>query len=401
MSFDFETFVDRRGKDARAFDELDSLLGENTPHVRPGFSEIPMWIADMNFATCPSIVRSIEDRLSHQLFGYFTPRQEYFDAIADWQEQSFGIAGLSAENVGSEVNVLGGITSALHATAPVGSKILLHAPTYIGFTKTLLNNGYRPVLSLLVKDEEGVWRMNYEEMEKLLSENAIHTAIFCSPHNPSGRVWEIHELERMMEIFRKYDVTVLSDEIWSDITFTGAKHIPLHSISEDARNRTCCFYSLSKTFNCAGLSSAYHVIHNECLRDRVRQDASLSHYNALNICSMYATIGAYTDEGKAWVNELNSVLESNALCAVDFVNNKLDGAKCTSIDGTYMLFVDATEWCEKNNANVIDLLSKCYEVGVFCQNGEPFHGKNCVRFNLALPHEIMKEAFSRLEQHVF
>lgn len=399
--FDFETFVDRSGKDARAFDELETLLGKDTPKTLSGFSQIPMWIADMNFATCPSIVEAIERRLDHALFGYFTPRPEYFEAISNWQKDSFGISDLTPDKIAPEVNVLGGITSALRVTAPVGSKILLHAPTYIGFTKTLFNNGYRPVLSYLKKDDEGVWRMDFEDMEQRIVQNNIHTCIFCSPHNPSGRVWEMSELERAMHIFKKHDVVVLSDEIWSDLVFYEAKHIPLHAINEDAKNRVCSFYSLSKTFNCAGLSSAYSVIYNKSLRDRVNQQASLSHYNALNICSMYATIGAYCDAGKSWLNELISVLEQNAKYAVDFVNAHFDGAKCSKIDGTYMLFVDCSKWCEKNNLDVTDLLKKCYEVGVFCQNGEPFHGKHCIRFNLALPTKIMMEAFSRLEKYVF
>lgn len=399
--FDFETFVDRKGKDARAFDELETLLGKDTPKTLPGFSQIPMWIADMNFATCPSIVEAIEGRLDHPLFGYFTPRPEYYEAISNWQKNSFGISDLAQDKIEPEVNVLGGITSALRVTSPVGSKILLHALTYIGFTKTLFNNGYRPVLSYLKKDDDGVWRMDFDDMEQLIVQNNIHTCIFCSPHNPSGRVWESSELERAMHIFKKHDVVVLSDEIWSDLVLSEAKHIPLYTINEDAKNRVCSFYSLSKTFNCAGLSSAYSVIYNKSLRDRVNQQASLSHYNALNICSMYATIGAYCDMGKTWLSELISVLEQNAKYAVDFVNSHLDGAKCSKIDGTYMLFVECCEWCEKNNMCVTDLLKRCYEVGVFCQNGEPFHGKHCIRFNLALPFSVMKEAFSRLEKYVF
>lgn len=399
--FDFETFVDRTNKDARAFDELRFLLGDKTPTVRDGFSKIPMWIADMNFATCPSIVESIENRFEHALFGYFNPRPEYYNAIIDWQHNSFAVSNLTQDKIAPEINVLGGITSALHATAPVGSKILIHAPTYIGFTKTLLNNGYIPVLSYLKKDDDNIWRMDYEDMEKLIIENNIHTCIFCSPHNPSGRVWESTELEQAIHIFKKHDVVVLCDEIWSDLVFSDHKHIPLHTINSDAEKRVCSFYSLSKTFNCAGLSSAYSIIYDKSLRDRVNQQASLSHYNSLSICSMYALIGAYTDTGRNWVNDLCAVLENNVQYAVDFVNTHFDGAMCSNVDGSYMLFVDCSDWCKNNNACVTDLLRKCYEVGVFCQNGEPFHGKNCVRFNLALPTLVLKEAFERLEKYVF
>ena len=139
-------------------------------------------------------------------------------------------------------------------------QVLVHAPTYIGFTGTLNNNGYHIIHSPLKKDEEGIWRMDFEDMEEKIVKNKIHAAIFCSPHNPTGRVWERWEIEKAMEIYKKYDVTVISDEIWSDIILYGNEHIPTQSVSEDARNRTIALYAPSKTFNLAGLIGSYHII---------------------------------------------------------------------------------------------------------------------------------------------
>ena len=140
-------------------------------------------------------------------------------------------------------------------------------------------------------DKEGIWRMDFEDMEEKIKANKIHAAIFCSPHNPTGRVWERWEIEKAMEIYKKYDVTVISDEIWSDIILFGNHHIPTQSVSEDAKNRTIALYAPSKTFNLAGLIGSYHIIYNKRLKERVVKESSLGHYNSMNVLSMHALMG--------------------------------------------------------------------------------------------------------------
>ena len=204
--------------------------------------------------------------------------------------------------------VLGGVASALHVLCSQGDHVLVHAPTYIGFTGTLTNNGYHIIHSNLKKDDNDIWRMDFEDMEEKIVKNKIHAAIFCSPHNPTGRVWERWEIEKAMELYAKYDVTVISDEIWSDIILDGHQHIPTQSVSEDAKNRTVALYAPSKTFNLAGLIGSYHIIYNRTLRERIIKESSLCHYNSMNVLSMYALIGAYKSEGCEWVDELRQVI---------------------------------------------------------------------------------------------
>ena len=136
-----------------------------------------------------------------------------------------------------------------------------------------------------MQDENGIWRMDYADMEKHLAEEHIHAAILCSPHNPCGRVWERWELEKAMELYKKYNVYVVSDEIWSDIILSGHRHIPTQSISEDARMRTAALYAPSKTFNLAGLIGSYHIVYNPWWRDRIKKESSLCHYNSMNVLS--------------------------------------------------------------------------------------------------------------------
>lgn len=402
MKYDFTSIIDRHGMDAMAVD-LPAFFSPFNKGVqlKEGFDTIPMWVADMNFATVPTIQRAIAERVKHPTFGYFEPRKEYYDKIIAWQKKRNGVEGLLPEHIGYENGVLGGVASAIRVFCSPGDKVLLHSPTYVGFTGTLTNGGYHIVHSPLKRDEQGIWRMDFEDMEKKIEKEKIHAAIFCSPHNPCGRVWERWEIEQAMEIYRRHDVMVISDEIWSDLIMEGHRHIPTQSVSEDAKNRTVALYAPSKTFNLAGLVGSYDIIYNKYLRERVRKEASMCHYNSMNVLSMHALMGAYTPEGEEWLEELCGVLKENAEYACDFMEKHWEGVTAARPQGTYMLFADCSGWCRKHGKTLKEVMDAGYEVGVMWQNGEAFFGPYCIRMNLALPLSRVKEAFERLDRYVF
>jgi len=399
MKYDFTSIMDRRGKDALALDALGNGSAPGAP--KEGFDAIPMWVADMNFPTVPSVCESVRERLEHPAFGYFEPRAEYFDAIIAWQRDRNGVEGLKVEHIGYQNGVLGGLLSAIGTFCSRGDSVLLHSPTYMGFTGSLQNQGYRLVHSPLVPDADGVWRMDFEDMERKIVENHIHAAVFCSPHNPTGRVWERWEIERAMEIYRKHDVYVVSDEIWSDIILNGNKHIPTQSVSEDARERTVALYAPSKTFNLAGLIGAYHIIYNPRLRDRVNKESSLSHYNSMNVLSMYALIGAYKQEGREWVDELRAVLSENINYAYDYICTHFEGVSVAKPQGTYMMFLDCKGYMDKHGKTLEEILKAGWDVGVAWQDGRNHGGTTHIRVNLALPHARVREAMERMKQYIF
>lgn len=400
MRYDFTTILDRRGMDALAVDAPGKLdWGPEAP--KEGFDIIPMWIADMNFPTVPTVQEAMIRRAQHPAFGYFAPRQEYYDLTIRWQATRNGVEGLKPEHILYSNGVLGGVVSAVNALASRGDKILVHSPTYIGFTHSLEDNGYHIVHSPLKIDAKGIWRMDFEDMEKRLREEKIHTAVFCSPHNPCGRVWEAWELERAMELFKKYDVYVISDEIWSDLTLTGYKHIPTQGISEDAKLRTVALYAPSKTFSLAGLVGSYAIAYSPWLRDRMEKEAKNTHFNGMNVMSMYAQIGAYQPEGYEWLEELREVLTKNVNYACEYIWEHFEGVKVQKPQGTYMIFVDCTDWCAAHNKTLDDIERACWDVGVALQDGRHFHGPCHLRINLALPLERVKEAFARLDKYVF
>jgi cystathionine beta-lyase len=396
--YDFETRPERLGKDALAVDAIGMGWAPGAP--KEGFSVLPMWVADMNFVSFPGIQTSVFKRLSEPHFGYFLTRDEYYDGIINWQSRRNGVTDLKKENIGYENGVLGGVISALNTVCSRGDNVLLHSPTYIGFTGALSNNGYNMVLSKLKQDDDGILRMDFDDMERKIKENSIHAMIFCSPHNPCGRVWTQDELRQLSDLCEKYDVTVISDEIWSDIIMPGNKHIPTQSATEYLHQNTVALYAPSKTFNLAGMIGSYHIIYNKRLHDRISKESSLCHYNSINVLSMYALMGAYTEEGMSWTDQMCRVIDRNMDVAVNALQT-IDGVKVRKAQGTYMLFPDFTEWCEKHNKTMDELEKACWDVGVALQDGREFHGDHNLRINLAIPTRFVEEAMDRLKRYVF
>ena len=401
MKYDFTTLLDRRGMDALAVDGLGQMPGFAPDAPKEGFDPIPMWVADMNFKTFPRIPEAIAARAAHPAFGYFPAAEGYYESILSWQRKRHGAEDLKEEYIGYHNGVLGGVVSALRVLCTQGDTVLVNSPTYVGFRKTLRDNGYQAAVSPLRKDDRGIWRMDLGDMEEKIRKYHIHTAILCSPHNPCGRVWERGELEELMELYRKYDVYVISDEIWSDLILPGYRHIPTRSVSEDARMRTVSLYAVTKTFNLAGLDASYDIICNPRIRDLVRREANRTRYNAMNVLSMHAVMAAYGPEGDVWVDELCSTLADNVDYALQALRESAPEIRAARPEGTYMLFLECGEYLEKRHRTIGELLKAGWDVGVAWQDGTMFDWPDAIRMNLALPLSRVKEAFARLDRYVF
>ena len=369
MKYDFTSIIDRRGKDALAVESIGHKVWGNEPDApKEGFDPIPMWVADM---------------------------------IIGWQTERNGFRDLKREYIGYENGVHGCVTSAVQTLTAPGDKVLLHSPTYVGFAADVEYLGRTSVYSPLKKDENGIWRMDYEDMDAKLKANNIHLAIFCSPHNPAGRVWERWELEKAMEVFEANQCFVISDEIWADITYTGHQHTPTLMVNDWAREHTVAVYAPSKTFNLAGLIGSYHIIYNKYLRDRVAAYGDNTHYNEMNVLSMHALMGAYSQEGREWADELRQVLEGNCKYACEHIWKHYDGVDVSMPQGTYMIFLDLTNYCQRTGKTLDQVIKAGWDVGVAWQDGRAFHGPCHIRMNLASPLSRIQEAFHRLDKYVF
>ena len=397
MDYDFTTVLDRAGRDCIAAD----IIPFKDFAVDEGFSVIPMWIADMSFPVAPPVLEAMRRRLDFPFLGYFPLSDEYYDSIISWQRRRNGVNSLKKEHIGYENGVLGGVSSAVQAFTNPGDKILIHSPTYTGFTHTMADLGRNIIHSELKRDERGVWRMDYQDMDAKIKEHGIHFAVFCSPHNPCGRVWERWEIEKAMEVYAANDCLVVSDEIWSDIIMPGHKHIPTQSVSEDARRRTIALYAPSKTFSLAGLIGSYHIVYDPYLRDRLERRGDMSHYNSSNVLSMHALIGAYSPEGEEWAGQMLAAVDKNFDYACGFIGENFPGVRVMRPEGTYMLFLDVSRWLREHGLSLQELLRRGVRCGVIWQDGEAFMYPDSIRMNLALPLSQLQEAMERLKKYAF
>ena len=395
--YDFESVVDRRGLDAVKWDVIP-IPGAT---VKEGFSHIPMWVADMDFPTAPSVLAAIQARLmASQSFGYYNLEGTgYHDAVMKWQKERNNVDIGNKDYISYENSVLGGVANIINSYTEVGDPILLHSPTYIGFTNTVNSAKRKIILSEMKKDAEGTYRIDYEDCEKKIVENNIKVAVFCSPHNPTGRVWDKEEIAEFVDVCVKHNVKIASDEIWSDFIMGDKKHIATQSVSEAARQNVAAFYAPSKTFNLAGLVGAYSIIYNDEMREQCRTRAGMTHYNLPNILSAYALVGGYTG-GTEYVEELIKVIKKNQEHAYEVIQTWGGLVETQKPQGTYVMFLDFTKYCEARGKTLDQVLERCVSVGVICQDGRPFHGPCHSRFNFACPNASVVEAFARLDKYL-
>lgn len=390
--YDFDKVFDRWGTNAIKWDKTKD---PTTPFYTECQEEeiVPMWIADMDFATAPSVVAAMEERIAHPIFGYGQLPDRYINAIADWQEKRFGTKGVKREHILYQNSVLGGVASVVEGYTQPGDYILTTQSTYTGFQATVKNLGRYFCYSELKKDEKGIFRMDFVDMEQQIIENKVSMMIFCSPHNPTGRVWEKSEIEAVVRLCEKHEVLLLSDEIWADFVMEpGKKHTPTQAISEGAKKITFAIYAPSKTFNLAGLIGAYSLCYNPKINDKVNKVAVATHYNNPNILSVAACYGAY-EGGAQWVDELVEYIRKNQEYMHKFFVENCKGVKTDLPEGTYLLWVDI----EETGMSVDEALTKLKSVGVVVNDGRTFRGASHLRFNLACPHSLVVKACEKMK----
>ncbi len=398
--YDFETIVDRS-----KFNSIGKHYEKFTGGVKikEGFSPVNVWIGgDLWFPTAPSLTKAVVERARHPFYNMIqTPCDEYYESIINWHETRYGVRDIKKEYISPHNNLPGVVIAALKALCMPGDGVLLTLPVFNAYFNDLEFAGCKPVLSGLKKDVDEVWRIDLTDMEDKIIKNHVHVAIFSSPHNPTGRVWERWELEAMMELFEKHHVIAIMDETWCDFTLNGHIHTPVQSVSEYARQHTIVNYGLSKPFGSNGLNAAYTIIYNPYLRERVNAATVRTQLDFPSPFAEAAVIGALNPEGAEWLDDARELINKNMNYAYEYVTNRLDGVTTSLPDGTYLLVIDCEEWCKKNDVPMEELVHKGYQYGVIWAAGARNYGEYGIRMCLAHPFSQIEEVFERLEKYVF
>lgn len=385
--YNFDQMIDRAG--------LSKKWDNRLYPVDEGKPPSPMWIADMDFAVPDCVLDAIRGRLEHPTLGYCDLDPRFAQSAADWARERWDASDIRPEYIGYQNSAMGGVVAALKTLTEPGGPVLVHLPNYTGFTYAIAHTGCRMVGSPLVRDEDGIFRMDWEDMERKITEEHIKCIIFCSPHNPTGRVWTQEELERMGALCQRYGVSVISDEVWADFVFRPAHCLPTASVSNYLRRNSITVCGASKTFNLSGLHVAYSVVYDNDLRRRYQKKASESHYNSPNTLSAAALIGAYTG-GRRYVDELTAYIRENMETAHRYISQKIPAVKSYLPEGTYNMWLDFTGTGYSQEENI----RRLGQQGLTISPGSDFNAPGWFRVNLAVPRVQLEQGLQALRSAV-
>lgn len=381
---DFDKVIDRSNTRATKL-ELRKMLFK-TEDI------IPLWVADMDFDVADEIQQALKKRLEHPIFGYTYQDSEFYEAIINWQKRRHNWE-VSARSISVVPGVIPALGLSIKAISNEGDKIMIQPPIYPPFYD-LIEKSNRELVTNPLIEKNGIYSIDFIDMEKSFSEG-VKIIILNNPHNPIGKVWTRDELEKLVELCLKYDVTILSDEIHSDLITGNKPHITVASISKEASEITITCMAPTKTFNIAGLAIAYTVITNNKLRKAYRKELNSLHLFIGNTIGTEALIAAYNDS-ESWLDSMLEYIKGNIEFVSEYLENNIPQVSISNNEGTYLLWVDF----RKLNLSNLDLktfliskaklgLNQGYEFGE--------EGSGFARLNIATSRVTLERAMQQLK----
>ena len=382
--FDFDNPPSRTGTHAEKYTARKRLFGRE--------DIMPFWVADMEFSVAPAISKALEARVQHPIYGYTSVSDTLLEAITNWNYKRYGLT-CSSEDVSLIPGVMSGVSAALNALSDPGDAIIVQPPLYPPLMKTVQKNGRQLVENpLIIRD--GCYYMNFDELEHLCTVHQPVMLLLCSPHNPVGRAWTRFELVRLVELAQRHNLYIVSDEIHADIIFAPHKHISALDIDAQFNARIIVLNSASKSFNIAGLNTAYAIIPDKKLRTAFRQQLRRMNLHGANLFGMTALEAAY-GSGEQWLDELLDYLGENRTYIQKILQEKLSGVEHFVPQGTYLY------WLDFNALGLAPEMIKktlIHGAGVGLNDGITFARGNegFWRFNFAVPRSMLEQGMQQI-----
>jgi cysteine-S-conjugate beta-lyase len=379
MVYNFDEIIDRKKSDSIKWNYFEDDV-------------LPMWVADMDFISPEPVVRALEERIRHGVFGYSGESSSLTEAIAGWLELRFQWK-VQPKDILSLPGVVVGFNLVSQALAGEGSAVAMQTPAYYPFLTVSKYMQGTHQETQLIQEAKGRFKLDYDAFENTMDEKT-KMFLLCSPHNPSGRVWERGELERMAEICLRRGISICSDEIHADLVYQPSSHIPIATLDAEIAARTVTLMAPSKTFNIPGLGFSFAVVENQELRQKV-----LAAHRGLvghpNLVGQVAAEAAYR-EGAEWLDQVLDYLQANRDFLVNFIRSELPCLKIYPPEGTYLAWID----CRESGIEGVpaDFFREKGRVGLsdgahFGKGGEGF-----VRMNFACPHSLLVEGLQRMKK---
>ncbi len=385
MKYNFDEIIDRRGTDCLKYDFGMKRKGRD--------DLLPMWVADMDFRLPDEILAELHRRIDHGIFGYTDPLDDYFDALNHWYSARYGFT-TDPEWVTLGAGLVYAIHLSVRAFTEPGDAVMVMQPVYYPFSEAIRNNG-RKLVNCQLHYEKGRYSIDFVDLERKMREEKVRALIFCSPHNPVGRVWTEEEVVKVADLCLANDAVLMVDEIHSDFIFPGHSFFSCMRLDEKYRKNLAFYSSPGKTFNIAGFQSANIIIPDETLRAKYRRANREAGYSQANIMGQSALIACYT-LGAPWLDELVEYIYGNVRYAEDFIAENLPKAKVVKPEGTYLLWVDFSGYGispEELEDRILNRAKLWLDAGgIFGPETALFE-----RFNLAAPRPVVVGAMERLK----
>lgn len=378
MPYDFDKPVERRNTHSLKWD-----VKEN---------ELPMWVADMDFQTAPEILAAIQKRAAHGVFGYSIVPEEWYQAYTGWWERRHGFS-MEKDWLIFCMGVVPAISSMVRKLTTVGENVLIQTPVYNIFFNSIVNNG-RNVVESPLRYDGNTWQMDFEDLERKLSDPQTTLMLLCNPHNPVGRIWSREELGQAGELCRKYHVTVISDEIHCDLTAPGQEYVPFASVSKSCRNNSITCIAPTKAFNLAGLKTAAAAVPDPDLRHKVWRCLNTDEAAEPNSFAIEAAVAAFT-EGEAWLDALREYIQENKNFVEDYLKREVPQIRPVSSQATYLMWLD----CRDMKGCAMEFTQYLREhTGLYLSEGRQYgeSGSSFIRMNIACPKSRLEDGLKRL-----
>lgn len=385
MKYDFDEIIPREGTNCIKYDGREWIF--KTDDV------LPLWVADMDFRTPGFIVDAIKKRADHEIYGYSFKPESYYNSIIGWMKHRHNWE-IKKEWISSSPGVVAGLTLAIETFSKPGDEVIVQPPVYFPFFDSVKGTR-RNLVENPLKPENGRYTFDFDDLKSKISEKT-RLLLLCNPQNPGGMVWTKNELEELSAICLENNVTVISDEIHSDLVYGGHTHIPFTRVSEEAAKNSIVFMAPSKTFNVAGLSSSVAIIPNKNNFARYERALNVGHLGMGNIFGTVALEAAYS-HGDEWLDQMMDYLSGNYIFLEKFIADKLPKVKVMKPEATYLIWLDFREY-GMNDKELFQFTIDEAKVGL--NNGAKFGtgGDGWLRLNIGCPRSILKEALHRLEK---
>ncbi len=386
--YNFDEIIDRTNTDSVKWSINDKLFRRR--------DVIAMWVADMDFRAPQPVVDALVQRAQEGIFGYPTRCDNYYQALIDWLQKRHGWETQRTWQL-TTPGVVPALNMAVLAYTQPGEKVVIQPPVYHPFARVALNNGRQVVENDLI-EENGVYRMDFEKLDRQLADSRVRMLILCSPHNPVGRVWTREELTQLGEICLRHGVLVVSDEIHSDLVYSWAKHTPFASISPEFAKNSVTLLAPSKTFNLAGLSTSVAIAPDPALNARFCQVIENLGMGGSSVFGLTGLEAAYR-YGEEWLDQLLTYLEGNLNFLEGYVRECIPAIKVRKPQGTYLVWLD----CRALGLSREELKNfMIFQAGLGLDEGAVFGkpGEGFMRMNTACPRATLKRALEQLAQAV-